>query len=45
LRPHATVDDYWDVYFNVNRNVKKALSENGIKVAYTEGMELGDIGR
>ncbi len=45
MRPHATVEDYWDVYFNVNRNVKKALSENGIKVAYTEGMELGEIGR
>lgn len=45
MRPHATVEDYWDVYFNVNRNVKKALSENGIKVAYTEGMQLGEIGR
>jgi len=45
MRPHATVEDYWDVYFNVNRNVKKALSENGIKVAYTEGMELGVIGK
>ncbi len=43
--PYALTEDYWDVYFAVNRNVKKALSENGIKVAYTEGMELGEIGK
>lgn len=43
--PYALTEDYWDVYFNVNRNVKKALSENGIQVAYTEGMELGPIGK
>ncbi len=45
VRPHTTVDTYWDVYFEANRNVKRALSENGIKVAYTEGMELGEIGK
>jgi len=43
--PYALTEDYWDVYFNVNRNVKKALSDNGVQVAYTEGMELGPIGK
>ena len=34
VRPHSTVDDYWDVYFGVYKNVKAALGKNGIKVAY-----------
>ncbi len=34
VRPHATVADYWDVYFGVYRNMKKALGEAGIKVPY-----------
>ncbi len=42
--PYCKTDDYWDVYFNVNRNVKNALNAKGIKVAYSEGVELGPIG-
>jgi small conductance mechanosensitive channel len=34
VRPFATVADYWDVYFGVYRNMKKALGEAGIKVPY-----------
>lgn len=34
VRPHATTADYWDVYYGVYRNIKKALGEAGIKVAY-----------
>lgn len=45
VRPYATTEDYWDVYFEVNRNIKKAMGENGIKVAYSEGVELGSIGK
>lgn len=34
VRPYATVADYWDVYFGVYRNMKKALGAAGIKVPY-----------
>jgi len=34
VRPHSTVDDYWDVYFGTYKNVKAALGKAGIKVAY-----------
>lgn len=34
VRPHATCEDYWDVYFGVYKNVKDALGKAGIKVAY-----------
>lgn len=44
VRPYANTDDYWDVYFEANRRVKKALSQNGVKVAYSEGVEMGEIG-
>jgi len=44
IRPYATVEDYWDVYFEANRRVKRTLGEHGIRMAYAEGMELGAIG-
>ena len=34
VRPHSTVEDYWDVYFGTYKNVKAALGKAGIKVAY-----------
>ena len=34
VRPHATCENYWDVYFGVYKNVKAALSKAGIRVAY-----------
>ena len=43
VRPFATVDNYWDAYFQSHEAVKKALGENGIEVAYSEGVELGKI--
>ena len=45
VRPYCNTEDYWDVYFEANRNIKKALGENNIKVAYSEGVELGKIGQ
>ena len=44
-RVYAETEDYWDVYFESNRRMKKAMSENGIKVAYSEGVEMGSIGK
>jgi len=34
VRPFATCEDYWDVYFGVYKNVKAALGKANIKVAY-----------
>ncbi len=44
VRPYAKTEDYWDVYFETYTNVKAAMSSNNMKVAYSEGIELGDIG-
>jgi small conductance mechanosensitive channel len=45
VRPYAKTEDYWDVYFEANRNIKQTLSEHNIQVAYSEGVELGPIGK
>jgi small conductance mechanosensitive channel len=44
VRPYADTDHYWDVYFKGYENVKNALHTAGIKVAYSEGVELGNVG-
>ncbi len=45
VRPHCHIEDYWDVYYESYRNVTKAMAKNNIKVAYSEGVELGKIGK
>jgi small conductance mechanosensitive channel len=44
VRPYVNPDDYWDVHFETYRLIKKAFYENNIKVAYSEGVEMGNIG-
>lgn len=44
IRPFVAPDDYWLATFAVNERIKKAMSANGIKMAYSEGVELGGIG-
>ena len=44
VRPYALPDDYWDVLFECHEEIKKAFHDAKIKVAYSEGVELGDIG-
>ena len=44
IRPYISPDDYWEVTFAAYSAVKKAFNENGIQVAYSEGIELGKIG-
>ncbi|MCF6213068.1 MAG: sodium-dependent bicarbonate transport family permease [Flavobacteriaceae bacterium] len=44
VRPYVKPDDYWEVTFACYENIKKAFSENNIQVAYSEGVELGNIG-
>ena len=44
VRPYIHPDDYWNATFEVYGAIKNAFSENDIKAAYSEGVELGDIG-
>ncbi len=44
IRPYINPDDYWDATFEVYSKIKAAFSANNIKAAYSEGVELGDIG-
>lgn len=34
VRPYASCEDYWSVYFDSYREIKKAFGEAGIEVAY-----------
>lgn len=40
VRPYATPEDYWDVYFGVYKNMKKSLGTAGIKVPYPREIEV-----
>ncbi len=44
IRPFITPDDYWDATFEINSKIKDAFYQRGIKMAYSEGVELGPIG-
>ena len=44
VRPFVALDDYWDATFAVHERIKAAMSANNIKMAYSEGVELGRIG-
>lgn len=44
IRPHANTDDYWTVYFDCYRDIKKTFAENNITLNYTEGTTTGKIG-
>ncbi len=44
VRPFINPDDYWEATFDVYARIKAAFSNRDIKVAYSEGVELGPIG-
>lgn len=44
VRPYVLPDDYWEVHFEVYERIKAAFHANNIKVAYSEGVEMGKIG-
>jgi len=44
VRPYILPDNYWEATFEVYSLIKQAFKENDIKVAYSEGVELGPIG-
>jgi small conductance mechanosensitive channel len=44
VRPFVNPDQYWEGTFAVHARIKSALSAANIKMAYSEGVELGPIG-
>jgi len=44
VRPFINPDDYWDATFHCYSAIKKGFSDHKIKMAYSEGIELGTIG-
>lgn len=45
VRPYVNPSDYWEATFETNEAIKRVFSNNSIKVAYSEGVELGNIGK
>ncbi len=43
--PYTHPDNFWEVTYDSYSRIKKAFSENGIQVAYSEGVEMGSIGK
>ncbi len=44
VRPYVIPDDYWEVTFLVHEKIKAAFHRHQIRVAYSEGVEMGTIG-
>jgi len=44
VRPYTTPNNYWEATFDAHEAIKRAFNSNKIKVAYSEGIELGEIG-
>jgi len=44
IRPFVLPDHYWTATFESHKAVKKVFHDNNIRVAYSEGIELGSIG-
>ncbi len=44
VRPYVEPDHFWEVTFQAYEGIKKAFYESNIKVAYSEGVEMGNIG-
>ena len=40
VRPWTTVEDYWDVYFDVTENTKIALDKAGIEIPYPHQVKI-----
>ena len=36
VRPHCLPEHYWDVYFEINEGIKKALDKNGITIPFPQ---------
>ncbi len=45
IRPYVNPEDYWKGTFAVNKAMKAAFHANEVSVAYSEGVEMGSIGK
>lgn len=45
ILPYVLPDDFWEVTYASYQNIKHAFGEQGVKVAYSEGVEMGAIGK
>ena len=43
--PYVKPDDFWAATYASYSNIKRAFSEHGVQVAYSEGVEMGSIGK
>jgi small conductance mechanosensitive channel len=43
--PYTQPDNYWEVTYESYQRIKSAFSQHNIKVAYSEGVEMGAIGK
>lgn len=44
VRPYIDPDNYWEATYASYAAIKKAFNDNNVQVAYSEGVELGEIG-
>lgn len=44
VRPYVKPDDFWEVTFEAYERIKAAFNRHQIRVAYSEGVEMGEIG-
>lgn len=44
VRPFTDPDHYWQATYDCYAVIKKAFSDTGVQMAYSEGVELGKIG-
>ncbi|MDP5120482.1 MAG: mechanosensitive ion channel [Spirosomaceae bacterium] len=44
VKPYVHPDEYWDATYAIHQAIKTAFFKNGVKMAYSEGVELGTIG-
>lgn len=45
IRPLINPDDFWEVKLDTYERIKSAFHKNDVKVAYSEGVEMGSIGQ
>jgi len=45
IRPFIDPNNYWNATYECHSAIKQAFSEHGVQVAYSEGIELGEIGK
>jgi small conductance mechanosensitive channel len=44
VRPYTHPDHFWDVTFDAHKAIKAAFNRHKVAMAYSEGVEMGEIG-